>query len=123
MFVPVYTTVDRKWCLLAGGNLFGRGTAWVRSNNPHLLQTCVHFRQAFRRLHEAYHFPRTEHRATPRLCRRCSTVEALSTYAVAEFHLRIVRKNDWMSRRTMEEWANRALRTGNAWLRWCGGKI
>lgn len=47
MFVPVYTAVDRKRCLLAGGNLFGRGTAWVRSNNLHLLQTCVHFRQAF----------------------------------------------------------------------------
>jgi hypothetical protein len=67
----------------------------------------------FRRLQEAYHFPRTEHRAAPRLCHSGSTVEALSTYAVAEFHLRIVRKKDWMSRRSMGEWVNPAVWTSN----------
>src|SRR6266566_3170651 len=67
----------------------------------------------FRQQHEAYYFPRVEHRAAPRLCSRGSTVEALSTYAVAKFHLRIVRKKDWMSWRSMGEWVNRALWTSN----------
>ena len=105
----VYTGVGGQWRLR--GKVFGRGTACVRSNNPHLLQTCVRFRQVFGRLQEAYHFPRTEHRATPRLCRRGSTVEALSTYTVAEFHLRIIRKKD--SWRSIGGWINRALWTSS----------
>lgn len=59
------------------------------------------------------YFYRTEHRAAPRLCRRGSAVEELSPYAVAEFHLCIVRKKDWMSRRSMGECVNRALWTSN----------
>src|SRR5258708_30161600 len=52
----------------------------------------------FRRLHKTYQFSRTEHRAAPRVCRRGSTVEALATYAVTEFHLRIIRENDLVGR-------------------------
>jgi hypothetical protein len=69
------------------------------------------------------YFYRTEHRAAPRLCRRGSAVEVLLAYAAAEFHLRIVRKKDWMSRRSMGEWVNRALCTSNGWLRRCGRKV
>jgi hypothetical protein len=52
----------------------------------------------FRRLHKTHQFSRAEHRAAPRVCRRGSTVEALATYAVTEFHPRIIRENDRVGR-------------------------
>ena len=95
---PVDEDIEPRLC----GNCSGRGRECVRSNNPHLLQSCkiIHVITQLRQRQgggKTYHFSRAEVRSTPCRSIRSATVKTPPAHPIAQFCRRIVRKSDLSS--------------------------
>lgn len=104
------------------GNVSGRGTRWVRSKSPHLLQSYETVRQVLSLTTKTYQFSRAERRAAPCRGLSCSAVEAPPAYTFTELRPRIVRVDNLESPDSGEKLIEPSPGIANKWG-WCESKV